>query len=99
MASNEERKAAEKALAVIHSLTPTTPRTDAIIFSLRYAAGLARDASQPGFPRDAALNRLRGEAAMALNGVCALLEKRTLTLEMIDRARNAVAAWLNAIKA
>jgi hypothetical protein len=46
--ADDERKAAEKALAVIRSLTPTTQHMDAIIFPLRYAARLATDAAREG---------------------------------------------------
>ncbi len=94
----EERKAAEKALAVIRSLTPTTQRMDAIIFPLRYAASLATDARRQSFSGEATLNNIRGEAATALNGVCGAMDRKGLTRDLIDRARNAVAAWLSAIK-
>ena len=73
--SDEERKAAEKAQAVIRSLTPTTQRTDAIIFGLRYAASLATDANTKTVSSEAALRNIRGEAATALNGVCGLLDR------------------------
>jgi len=57
--SDEERKAAEKAQAVIRSLTPTTQRTDAIIFSLRYAASLATDANTKTVSSEVALRNIR----------------------------------------
>ncbi len=94
----DERKAAEKALAVIRSLTPTTQCMDAIIFPLRYAASLATDGIRQGFSSEATLNKIRGEAATALNGVCGAMDRNGLTRDLIDRTKNAVAAWLTAIQ-
>jgi hypothetical protein len=42
---------------------------------------------------------LRKDAASSLNAACGLLDKGRLTQDAIDLAREAVAAWLNALPA
>ena len=54
---------------------------------------LRAEESQPRF----ALNMLREDAASSLNAACGLLDKGRLTQDAIDLAREAVAAWLNAL--
>jgi hypothetical protein len=97
MSADEERKAATKAQATLSTLSPSTARTEEIAFNLRYASRLATAASAQGFSSDAVLNSLRGDASIALNAVAGSLDARTLTQDMIDKARGAVAPWLSAL--
>jgi len=97
MTSSDERKAAEKAQAVLSLLTPSTAGTDEIAFTLRNAARIAATAMQPNFSTEMAHTAARHEAARVLNGVCGMLDRRVLTQDVIDHARNAVAAWLKAL--
>ena len=62
---------------------------------LRYVSRLLADATAQGFSSDAALNKLRADASIALNHVTGSLESRTLKQEIIDRATRAVDALLN----
>jgi hypothetical protein len=94
----EERKAAKNAKAILGSLTPSSLRTDRIIFVLRYAAnGAATAALILGLQTKKALDAIRDEVAKSLNAVCSLLERRRLTQDVIDQANRAVEAWLNAL--
>ena len=93
MTRADERKAAEEVEAVVSSLARTTPRTDALVMRLRNAANAATRAIK-NLSSESALDAARGEAATALNGAAGLLHKQTLTQEMIDRAKSAVATWL-----
>jgi len=90
-----ERRTAEKAQEILSSLTPSTPRTDRIIFALRHAAGIATEGSV-NVSREAMVNYTR--AATALRAVCLQLDQRALTQEMLDRAKQAVGAWLNGLQ-
>ncbi len=92
----EERKAAENAKAIL-GLTPSSARTDRIIFVLRYAANLAKTGTLVRLESRHALDGARIEAATALNEVCGLLDRRRLPKEAIDQATNAVVAWLEAL--
>jgi hypothetical protein len=98
MSTNDERKVLQKAQATLSTLAPGAARTDAIAFALQYAARLTTAASAQGFSSDAALNDMRGEAAIALNGVAGSLGGANLTQDLIDRATRAVAALLAALK-
>jgi hypothetical protein len=93
----EERKAAENARAILGTLTPSSARTNRIIFVLRYAANLAKTGTLTRLESRRALDGARIEAATALNQVCRLLDRRQLCQDAIDRARNAVVAWLEAL--
>jgi len=106
--TDDERKAATKAQAVLSWLVPSTERTDETIFALRHAAQVAATAIQPNFSSQMALTNARHEAATALTSVCGALsfpiKKRgsvdrpsALTQAMIDRAKSAVEAWLNGL--
>jgi hypothetical protein len=96
----EERKAARNAKAVLGGLTPSSPRTDRIIFVLRYATNLAATAALiRGLESKKALDATREEAATILNLICSLLEKRILTQDAIGRADRAIDAWLSALPA
>jgi hypothetical protein len=106
--TDDERKAATKAQAVLSWLVPSTERTDETIFALRHAAQIAATAIQPNFSSQMALTNARHEAATALTSVCGALsfpiKKRgsvdrpsALTQAMIDRAKSAVEAWLNGL--
>jgi len=91
---DDERKAVEKAQGVLRGLVPaTTPRNDEIRF-LREASKLVTAAMAQGFSSDAALNHLRSDAATSLSAVAASLGARTLTRDVLNNARRAVAALL-----
>jgi hypothetical protein len=91
--TNDERKAVEQAQATLSTLTPATPRDDAIAFDLRCASRLMTTAAM-GASNEGALNSLRADALNALNAVTVSLDRRTLTPEMIVTARQAVEAVL-----
>ena len=59
----DERKAAEKAKALLIGLTPAGARTDRIISVLRTAANMAATASLTRLERKKALDELRSDAA------------------------------------
>ena len=61
--TDDERKAATKAQAVLSWLVPSTERTDETIFALRHAAQIAATAIQPNFSSQMALTNARHEAA------------------------------------
>jgi hypothetical protein len=93
----EERKAAIDAKAILDRLTPSSARSEPIVFGLRSAANLARKETLTRLESRAALDRLHDEAAMSLYAVCRLLDKAQLTQETLEQARRAVSAWLNAL--
>src|SRR5262245_7953392 len=93
----EERKAAENAKAIIGTLTLSSAPTDRTIFVLRHAANLAKTGTLKRLERRQALDHARIEAASALNAVCRLLDRRHLAQDAIDRATNAIVAWLEAL--
>ena len=95
----EERKAATNAKAILGWLTPSNARTDRLIFVLRHAANLAKTATLTRLESRRALDMLRKDAASSLNAACGLLDKGRLTQDAIDLARQAIAAWLNALPA
>jgi len=95
MSNDDEHRAAKQAETVVNSLVPNSPRTDAKVFTLRYAATTASDAMH--LPSATALGAARGEASRALNGLCVAMERNALTRDLIDRAQRAVAAWLKAL--
>jgi hypothetical protein len=97
--ANDERKAVEQARETLSTLTPTTARTDAIVQDLRYASGLMARAASKGSSSEMALNDLRGDASTALNAVTSALDRRTLTKEVIDKARQAIALVLDQLPA
>jgi hypothetical protein len=97
--ANDERKAVEQAKATLSTLTPTTPRDDAIKAALRHAALLMSDAAAKGMSSEADLNNLRGDAGIALNAVARSFDTGTLTQARIDKARQAVAAVLDQLSA
>jgi len=96
MSPDDERKAAKEAQEIVSSLTRSTPRTDKIIFALRHAAGVATEGSLKDLSSEAALHYVR--AATALGAVCGQLDRLSLTQEMIDRAKQAVEAWVNELQ-
>jgi hypothetical protein len=95
--TKEERKAAENAKAILARLTPSSARTDRMIFILRYAANLVASAALIRLESKKDLNAIREEAARSLNAVCSLLDKRRLTQDAIDEANRAVTGWLKAL--
>jgi hypothetical protein len=96
MSDDDEREAMAKARDVLGKLTPSTARTDEIASTLRHAARLATTAVARNFSSDAArgLNNTRDDASTALGVVAGSLDARTLTQDMIDKAKHAVAALL-----
>ena len=95
MSADDERQAVAKARAVLDRLTPITSDTEMIKSGLRYVSRLLADATAQGFSSDAALNKLRADASIALNHVTGSLESRSITQDIIDRATRAVDALLN----
>jgi hypothetical protein len=93
--TNDERKAIERARDTLGTLTPATPRDDAIAFELRYASRHLAGAQAKSIPSEAALNVLRAAALNALSAVAVSLDRRALTQDRIDKAQQAVAAALN----
>jgi len=97
--TSDERKAIEWAQATLATLTPTTPRDNAIAFDLRYASRHLAAAQAKSVSSEAALNVLRAAALNALSAVAVSLDRRTLTRDRIDMARLAVAAVLDQLPA
>ncbi len=97
--ADDERKAVERAQPTLSTLTPATPRDDAIAFDLRYASRLMTEAMAKGGAGEEAINRLRADALNALDAVAISLDRRTLTQEMIETARQSVAAVLDQLQA
>jgi hypothetical protein len=93
----DERRAAENAKAILGRLTPSTARTDRMLFVLRNAANLAKTATFTRLESRRALDGIRTGAAASLNHTCSLLDRGGLTQGAIDDAVIAVAAWLNAL--
>jgi len=92
-----ERKAIEEARSALSTLTPSrlsTLHDDAIAFAVRHAYRLMDNAVARRFSRDAKLNDLRHEASVALKAVAEAYDRRTLTQDLITKARDAVAAVL-----
>jgi len=75
----EERKAAEKAKAILGTLTPSSVRTDRTIFVLRHAANLAKTGALKRLESRHDLDGARIEVATALNEVCRLLDRGACT--------------------
>ncbi len=79
---------------VLSTLTPATARDNATLSALRHASWLMTEAITKRFSSDAALNDLRHEALNKLSKVAGSLDAGTLTQDMIERARQAVASLL-----
>jgi Tfp pilus assembly protein PilN len=96
---NDERNAAKRAEAVLNSLVPSSPRTNAQLDTLRQTADIANAAiMQNNFSSQTDLNAKRGEAATALRGVSgSWASGRPLTQDLLSRARIAVEAWLSSL--
>jgi hypothetical protein len=92
MNTEDERKASEDAEAIVNSLVPRTPRSDAKLSIIRNAAVIAAS-KITGLPSQAALDDVRDKAATMLNGVNGSLGTSMLTQELIEHARSAVGAW------
>ena len=93
MTCNVERNASSKAKDILGSLTVSTSPTDEIMLALQEAASRVTEGSV-NVSSEAMVNDTR--AATALRAVCLQLDKRSLTEEMLDRAKKAVEAWVNA---
>jgi hypothetical protein len=96
--TNDERRALQRAQDALSTLTPTTPRDDAIAFDLRHASRVMSAAAM-GASNEGALNSLRADALNALSAVTVSLDRRTLTQDMIETARQAVALVLDQLPA
>ncbi len=77
------------------TLTPATARDDALAFDLRYASRLMTAAMAESASSEAALNVLRADALNALHAVAVSLDRRMLSQNMIETARQAVASLLD----
>jgi hypothetical protein len=97
--ANEEPKALERAQATLSTLPPTTPCDDAIAFDLWYASRLMTEAMAKGVPSEKALNELRARASNALSAVAVSLDRRMLTPDMIETARQDIAAVCRQLQA
>jgi hypothetical protein len=95
MSTDDERRAAEKAQEILSSLTPTTPHSDQILIALGHAAGIATEGSM-NVPSEAMVNYVR--AATALRAVFLQLEQKKVNQGMIERAKQAVEAWLKELQ-
>jgi hypothetical protein len=92
MTSDVERKASSKARDILGSLTISTSPTDEIMIALQEAASLATEGSV-NVSSEAVVNYTR--AATALRAVCLQLDQRSLTEEMLGRAKQAVEGWVS----
>ena len=95
MTSNVERNASSKAKDILGSLTVSTFPTDEIMLALQEAASRVTEGSV-NVSSEAMVNYTR--AATALRAVCLQLDKRSLTEEMLDRAKKAVEAWVSELQ-
>jgi hypothetical protein len=93
--TTDERKAIEQVQAALGTLTPATARDDATAFDLRYAARFMTEAMANRYSGERHLNALRASGSNALSAVAVSLDRRTLTQNMIETARQAVAALLD----
>jgi hypothetical protein len=93
MSYDDERQVARAAQAVITSLTPQMQRTERYVVAVRFAAVTA-GAAVKNRPNEGALDDARTEAATVLGGLHGLMELNAVPPDMIERARNAVTAWL-----
>jgi hypothetical protein len=90
---DEELKAGKEAQAVVNSLVPSTPCTEAQKAILRGASHVATIAMQPNLSSQMAVNEMRHDAAMALNVLCGA----PLTQSTIEGGKRAVEAWLGGL--
>ena len=95
MSTDDERGAAKKAQEILSSLTPTTPHSDQILIALGNAAAIATEGSM-NVPSEAMVSYVR--AATALRAIFLQLEQKKLSQGMIDRAKQAVEAWVNELQ-
>lgn len=90
---SDQDAAATRAFRVISSLTPTTLGDEASLAILRCANRVAADIRQRR-SSEMALNKARDNVVLALSPLCALMGHGYVTQERINRARDAVSAWL-----
>jgi hypothetical protein len=79
---DDERNAAQKARAVLASLTADAPRRDFDVFAIKRAAGVASD---PG----------KTYAAPVLNALRVQMDERAITRAAIDQARSVIERWIS----
>ncbi len=96
MSYSDQHAAATRAFRVISSLTPATPGDEASLAILRCANQVATDITQRR-SSEMALNNARDNVGIALSPLCALMAHGHVTQEKINRARDAVGAWLREI--
>ena len=95
---DEERRVAEKAGAALSSIEPLSPRNAEKLSVLSKAIFTAANkASLNLYPRDETLNPARREAAATLNVIYELLGRGRLPQGVINQAKAAVEAWINAL--
>jgi hypothetical protein len=90
---SDQDAAATRAFRVISSLTPTTLSDEASLAILRCANRVAADIRQRR-SSEMALNNARDNVVLALSPLCALMGHGCVTQEKINRAKDAVSAWL-----
>jgi hypothetical protein len=90
---SDQDAAATRAFRVISSLTPTTLGDEASLAILRCANRVAADIRQRR-STEMALNNARDNVVLALSPLCALMGHGYVTQEKINRAKDAVSAWL-----
>jgi hypothetical protein len=90
---SDQHAAATRAFRVISSLTPTTLGDEAGLAILRCANRVAADIRQRR-SSEMALNYARDNVGLALGPLCALMGHGHATQEKINRAKDAVSAWL-----
>ena len=88
---NDQRSAAKKAEAVLNSLVPSSPRTDAQLDTLRQPTDIANAViMRNNFSGQTDLNAKRGEAATALPfyGICRVIPLNPVSIpsELFDTA-------------
>jgi hypothetical protein len=78
----DERNAVQKALAVLATLTPDTPRKDFDVHWVKFAAGVAHDAGKT-------------YAAIVLSTLQVQMNQRNVTQAAIDHAQSVVERWIS----
>jgi hypothetical protein len=79
----DESRSGMDALKILRLLTPSTPRNEAEINTLRGTYQVARAARTPNFSSQETLDNVRVEAAIALEGVAGNWDGECLTQERI----------------
>ena len=92
-----ELAAAQAAGAILEILGPLSPRDDGSIEKLRIAARIATEQTKT-FSSDEELNLLRSKAAIHISALVYEWQREApLPKEVIERARTAIHAWMEAL--